>query len=402
MIGIGVAGAGYWGPKHIRIFGELPGSHVAMVADLSEERLAGIRAQHRTIHTTNHFEDLLQSGDVDAVVIATPVSTHGQLARQALLAGKHVLVEKPLAATSREAGDLVTLAATHNRVLAVGHTFLYSPAVLMLRDLVTSGEIGEVYYAHSQRLNLGLFQRDINVLWDLAPHDLSILFYVLGMEPDAVAAHGCAHFDAGIEDVAYMALEFPNNVTASVHVSWLDPNKVRRLTLVGTKKMVVYDDVETPEKIRVYDKGIDLPPGEKQFGGFQFSYRYGGVTIPVVPGDEPLRLQGEHFLSCIQSGSLPRSDGTQGLKVVQALEAAGASLARGGVMVPLPTAKRTGDAGTQQLKPLPNLDAVTVVEEPAVHHDRSSNGVSGHTGNESRTMVAARNGTGGERDHVLQ
>jgi predicted dehydrogenase len=335
---IGVIGAGYWGPKHIRNFNELPGARVAMVADLSEARLASIKAQYPNTRTTQAFEELLQAPDVDGVVIATPVSTHARLACEALRAGKHVLVEKPLAASSRECEELIQLAAERRRVLMVGHTFLYNPAVIMLRDIVAAGDIGQVYYVHAQWLNLGLFQRDINVLWDLAPHDLSILMYVLGAEPTAVAARGRAHVREAIEEVAYMDLAFPRGISASVHVSWLDPNKVRRITLVGSKKMVVYDDVEPLEKLRVYDKGIDLPEPTDNFGEFQLSYRHGAISIPPVPAHEPLRLECEHFLECINTGATPRTDGAQGLRVVQALEKAGESLVQGGIMIPMPAA----------------------------------------------------------------
>jgi predicted dehydrogenase len=350
VIEVGIVGAGYWGPKHIRNFTELPGAHVAMVADLSEARLSAIRNQYPDARTTTDFQELLAVPNVDAVVIATPVSTHADLAAAALCAGKHVLVEKPLAASTQDCQRLIRIAAERDRVLMVGHTFLYNPAVLMLRDMVEAGTLGDVYYAHTQRLNLGLFQRDINVLWDLAPHDLSILMYVLGSAPVAIAARGHAHVRAGIEDNAYMDLAFPNDVNASVHTSWLDPNKVRRITLVGSKKMVVYDDVETLEKIRVYDKGVDVPSRTEQFGEFQLSYRYGDISIPSVPGHEPLRLECEHFLECITTGATPRTDGLQGLKVVQALEIAGVSLANGGTMVPMSTLNGTGNpSATREL-----------------------------------------------------
>lgn len=360
MIEVGVIGAGYWGPKHIRNFNDLPGSHVRLVADLSEDRLAAVRQQYPSTRTTTDVRVLLDDSAIDAVIVATPVSTHARLARFALLAGKHVLVEKPLAASSDDCEDLIRLAAARGRVLAVGHTFLYNPAVLLLRELVTAGEIGQVYYAHAQRLNLGLFQRDINVLWDLAPHDLSILMFVLGADPIAVAARGHAHVRAGIEDVAYLDVMFPGGVSASVHASWLDPNKVRRLTLVGSKKMIVYDDVETLEKIRVYDKGVDVPSPTERFGEFQLSYRYGAISIPPVPGHEPLRLEGEHFLECIKTGFLPRTGGEQGLKVVQALEAASASLAHGGMLTELPNPAAAGGLAPRRPEPQRRVDAVLV------------------------------------------
>ncbi len=335
MIGIGVIGAGYWGPKHIRNFSELPETRVAMVADVSEDRLAAIQAQYSSIRTTTNYEDLISSSDVNAVVVATPVSTHARFAREALLAEKDVLVEKPMASSSAEAEELIGLAEANSCVLMVGHTFLYNPAVRVLRELVQRGELGEIYYVHAQRLNLGLFQPDINVIWDLAPHDVSILMYVLGMDPIAASTHGSAYVRPGIEDVAYLHLAFPNRVRAEIHVSWLDPNKVRRITVVGSQKMAVYDDVETLEKIRIYDKGVETPAHTDTFGEFQLSYRYGDITIPHLPSMEPLRLECQHFLECIRKGTTPMSDGRQGLQVVRVLEAAQASLSDGGTMLTL-------------------------------------------------------------------
>ncbi len=326
MIGIGVIGAGYWGPKHIRNFNELPGARATMVSDLDPNRLSTIQLQYPGIRTTTDFRQLLASPDVDAVVVVTPVSTHARLAGEALQANKHVLVEKPLAATVAEAEHLIQLAKEHNRVLMVGHTFLYNPAVHALRELVQGGSLGDIYYVDAQRLNLGLFQRDINVMWDLAPHDISILLYVLGTQPLAVGASGNAYVQPGIEDVAYMQLEFPHHIRASIHVSWLDPNKVRQITVVGSKKMAVYDDVATLDKIRVYDKGVDVPAPTTSFGEFQLSYRYGEIRIPHVASTEPLRLECQHFLECVQRGSQPLSDGAQGLAVVRVLETAQAAL----------------------------------------------------------------------------
>ena len=334
-IGIGVIGIGYWGPKHVRNFRELPDTRVVMIADVDEQRLAAIRAQYPGVRTTTAYQELLASTEVDAVVVATPVSTHAALAREALLAGKHVLVEKPIAVSSQEVEGLIELAETRGRVLMVGHTFLYNPAVRALRDLVQSGELGTIYYADARRLNLGIFQRDVNVIWDLAPHDVSILTYVLGADPIAVGAHGSAYVQRGIEDVAYLQMAFPDRVRGEIHVSWLDPNKVRRITVVGSKQMAVYDDVETLEKIRIYDKGVEALPHTESFGEFQLSYRYGAITIPHLPSTEPLRLECQHFLDCIRTGATPLSDGRHGLQVVRALETAQVSLRRGSAMLPL-------------------------------------------------------------------
>ncbi len=335
MVGVGVVGAGYWGPKHARNFAELPGSRLAMVADPDESRLAVMRERHGGLRTSTHYHEMLASSEVDAVVVATPASTHVRLVREALLAGKHVLVEKPIALSSAEAEELIEIADATGLVLMVGHTFLYHPAVRALRDLVQRGELGQIYYAHAQRLNLGLFQRDINVLWDLAPHDLSILGYVLGSQPVAVSAHGSAYVRAHIEDVGYLNLIFPGRIRVQIHVSWLDPNKVRRLTIVGSHKMVVYDDVETLEKIRIYDRGVDAPPHTDTFGEFQLSYRYGDITIPALPSTEPLRLECEHFLDCIENGRRPLTDGLHGLQVVRVLELAQASLRDSSAMLPV-------------------------------------------------------------------
>jgi len=334
VIGVGVIGVGYWGPKHARNFAEVRGSRLAMVADLDERRLSAMRDRHPGLHTTTQHREMLDSPGVDAVVIATNASTHVRLAREALLAGKHVLVEKPIAVSGQDAEELIQLAECSGLTLMVGHTFLYHPAVRALHDIVQSGELGEIYYAHAQRLNLGQFQRDINVLWDLAPHDLSILMYVLGMNPIGVAARGSAYVQAHIEDVGYVDLTFPNRIRAQIHVSWLDPNKVRRLTIVGSQKMVVYDDVETLEKLRVYDRGVDAPPHTDTFGEFQLSYRYGDITIPALPSTEPLRVECEHFLECIRTGRKPLTDGWHGLQVVRILELAEASLRDGNASLP--------------------------------------------------------------------
>jgi predicted dehydrogenase len=334
-IGVGVIGAGYWGPKLVRNLMTAAGAGMHWVADLEQRRLDEIRATFPHIKTTLDYHQLLASEQIDAVVLATPVSTHARIGSEALLAGKHLLVEKPLSHSIETAAQLIDLATACDRVLMVGHTFVYHPAVHVLRQLVQSGELGNVYYANAQRLNLGIFQRDINVIWDLAPHDISILMYAFDADPIAVSARGSAHVRRSVEDVAYLDIVFPGGVSAAIHVSWLDPNKVRRLTVVGSKKMAIYDDVEPLEKIRVYDKGVDGPPHTSEFGEFQLSYRYGDITIPHVPGIEPLRLECEHFLECIRSGAPPLTGGRQGLAVVRVLEGAQASLASEGKTVHL-------------------------------------------------------------------
>lgn len=331
---IGIVGFGYWGPKLVRNVAEMPEAELAWVADLDPGRLARVRADYPAVSTTPDYGDLLRA-DIDAIVVATPIRTHYRLAKAALLAGKHVLVEKPLAATTDEAEDLVQLAETRGLTLMVGHTFEYNAAIRTLREIVASGELGDLYYADAARLNLGLFQKDINVLWDLAPHDLSILLYVLQRDPIAVSARGSASVQPGIHDVAYMELRFPDNIMAHVHVSWLDPCKVRRITLVGSKKMVVCNDLSESEKIRIYDKGVERPYETDQFSDFHLAYRYGGVNIPYVPFQEPLRLQCEHFVECVRTGRRPQSDGNVGARVVRILEQADKSLQNGGSREPL-------------------------------------------------------------------
>jgi predicted dehydrogenase len=272
---------------------------------------------------------------VDGVIVATPVSTHFRLAWDALRHGKHVLVEKPLARTRAECQALIDLARSRGLALMVGHTFEYNPAVEALKNMIDNGELGRIYYAYGLRTNLGIFQKDINVLWDLAPHDISIMLYLLGQAPVSVSAVGEAYVQPGIQDVAHMTLNFPNQIQAHIHVSWLDPCKVRRITIVGSKKMVVYDDVEPLEKLKVYDKGVDKPEHTDTYGEFQLSYRYGNITIPTIPAHEPLKMECAHFADCILHDRSPRSDGLSGLRVVKVLESAQISLLNGGTQEPI-------------------------------------------------------------------
>ena len=329
ILNVGVIGYGYWGPKLVRNFQENATTRVALVADRDGGRLAQVRQAYPTVNVTPDYHSLF-TPDIDAVVIATPVSTHYPLAMECLRNGKHVLIEKPLARSAAEGRALVDEAARRGLVLMAGHTFEYNPAVEMLREMVESGEIGKVFYINSSRTNLGIFQKDVNVIWDLAPHDISILLYVLGMDPIDVCATGQAYVQPNIQDVARLTLNFPSRVQAHVHVSWLDPCKVRRTTIVGDKKMVVYDDVEMQEKIKIYDKGVRTPEHTDNYGEFQLSYRYGNITIPRVPLHEPLKVECAHFAECITSGRTPRSSGEVGLKVVRILEAAERSLLNGG------------------------------------------------------------------------
>jgi predicted dehydrogenase len=316
---IGVIGWGYWGPKISRNLSSVAHTTISVVADLDPFRLASLKLEQPWIETTNRPEDVFQS-DVDGVVIATPVHTHYLLACQALLHGKHVLVEKPLTASVPEAEDLVALAKRQGRVLMVGHTFEYSPAVNELRKLVRDGELGHLYCIEAERVNLGLFRNDIDVIWDLAPHDVSILLYLLGQNPVEVQAHARAHLRPQIYDVAHLDLTFADGMSAHVHVSWLHPCKIRRVTLIGDARMAVYDDTNPAEALKIFNKGADVGVDPS------VSYRYGAITIPHIEWMEPLRLECEDFAAAIRTGRLPRASGEVGLEVVKVLEAAEQSL----------------------------------------------------------------------------
>jgi len=310
-----------------------------MCCDLNEERLDHLKKLYPGIVTTSDVGQIMNNPEIDAVGIATPVFTHYELGKQALLNGKHVFIEKPLCHSSEACLDLIHLAEEKGRVLMVGHTFEYTAAVNKIKEIVENGELGEILYISSVRLNLGLFQPDINVIWDLAPHDISIITYILGEHPISVNSQGKGHFREDIEDVANIALNFTNGAIAFIHTSWLDPNKVRRTTIVGSQKMLVYDDTEAQEKIKIYDKGVDTPPYYDTFGEFQFSYRYGDIYSPRIEDYEPLRKECAHFLECIAESKLPRSDGYSGLRVVSVLEAATESLRREGKAVPVKYAR---------------------------------------------------------------
>lgn len=331
---VGAIGYGYWGPNLIRNFVELPGSELCAVADLDRARLAHVQERYPTIRrTTSNYEELFEMG-LDAVVVATPPHTHYRIVRNCLEHGLHVLVEKPLTLDSNEGCELIKIAEAHNRVLMVGHTFEYNPAVRALKEMIDSGELGEIQYIDAVRVSLGLFNAHLNVIWDLAPHDISILLHLMGEIPESIAAQGTACVQEGIEDVAYMTMRFSNNVMAHIRMSWLDPCKTRRITVVGSKKMVIYDDVEPQEKLKVYDKGVKAIRHTDTYGEFHFAYHYGDIVSPYLRFEEPLRLECEHFLNCIRTGERPLTDGYNGLRVVEIVEAAQRSLKNGGGLQP--------------------------------------------------------------------
>lgn len=331
----GVIGYGYWGPHLARNLSRLLVGRVTHIADLLPERRRAAHREHPAAQVIDNLGEVLTS-NIDAVAIATPIRTHYSLVCAALKCGKHVLVEKPLADSVEHAETLAAMARERGLVLMVGHTFMYSPAVEELRRLVQSGELGRIYYVDAVRANLGIVQKDINVVWDLAPHDISILGYVFGTSPLRVSAHGGAYVRNCVSDVAQLTLQYADGMLALVHLSWLSPSKVRRFTIVGDRQMAVYDDVETTEKIRVYNRGIDMPNHTTTFGEFQLSYRYGDIVSPYLHLSEPLATECGHFAEAILSGSAPRSDAYDGLRVVRVLEAAEASLASEGAFVDIP------------------------------------------------------------------
>lgn len=322
---IAVAGCGYWGSKHVRVLQAIDEVEEVVLVDSTESRLLSLARSYKTAPCSTALHPVLPG--VDAVVVATPPSTHVPVALEAIHAGKHVLVEKPLAPTAAGARRLIAAAADAGVVLMVGHTFEYNPAVRKLRELVQGQHLGEVFYIDSARLNLGLYQNDVNVIIDLAPHDISIINHVLGRAPVAVQAWAARHAHRRFEDVAYLRLFYDDffdgrGLSANIHVSWLDPCKVRRLTAVGSKKMAVYDDLAAEERIRVLDKGVCLPPDGDNLTQPPMSYRYGDIVVPFVSPDEPLGVQDRHFIDCINNGTAPLTDGANGLAVVEALEAA--------------------------------------------------------------------------------
>jgi predicted dehydrogenase len=332
---IGAIGSGYWGPNLIRNFLELPDTKMAVVADLDPLRLTAVRTRFPQIETlTTDYREMFDRG-LDAVVVSTPPETHADIVTDCLEHGLHVLVEKPLTTDVESAIALKELADERGLTLMVGHTFEFNPAVRMLKVMLDQSIAGDIRYIDAVRVGLGLFHPRLNVVWDLAPHDISILIHLLGEMPATVSTRGVACVQEGVEDVAYMTLNFPSGILAHVRLSWLDPMKTRRLTVVGSRKMIVYDDVALDEKIRVYDKRVDAMPRTDTFGAFQFAYHHGGIEIPPIDFQEPLRIECQHFVDCIRSGERPLTDGDNGVRVVRVIEAAQESLRQGGVPVPL-------------------------------------------------------------------
>ena len=329
-----VIGVGYWGPNLIRNFLAHDEIEGVIACDRDEVRLAKMAKMFPGVQTALNYEEVVTRPDVDIVVIATPVSSHYQIAKLAIESGKHCFIEKPITASVAEAEELIALAEEKGVTLFVDHTFIYTGAVRKIKEIVSSGRIGDIYYFDSVRVNLGLFQHDVNVIWDLAPHDLSIMDYLLEAKPVAVSAIGSCHVGNGLEDIAYLTLTFENNLIAHFHVNWLAPVKIRKTLIGGTKSMVVFDDTEASEKIKIYDKGIDVTTREGVYSTL-VQYRTGDMVSPKLDQQEALAVGTRHFLDCIRDGSRPMTDGQAGLNVVRILEASEVSIKNEGRLVPL-------------------------------------------------------------------
>ena len=340
MANLGIIGFGYWGPNLVRNFNSIPGCEVAYCADLDEKRLQHAKSLYPKIHATKDYHEILNDKKIDAVIVATQIETHYKIAKDALNAGKHVLIEKPMTNNSADAKDLIKLAEKNKKVLMVDHTFEYSSPVRKIREIIESGELGHVLTIDMIRVNLGLFQEKANVVWDLAPHDVSMLIYYLGHAPLSARAYGQSYIMEGVEDDAHINLAFKDKIMASMHVSWLDPCKIRRTSIVGNKKMLVYDDVAQDEKIKIYDKGVTVQknnvpkmPYYDTYEQWVLNYRSGDVHVPKVDNKEPLNIMANHFIDCIKNNKKPMTDGHSGLRVVKVIEAIQQSLKSDGKRV---------------------------------------------------------------------
>ncbi len=335
MINIGVIGYGYWGPNLVRNLAEISDFSIKGVSDLREDRLTLVKSRYPTINITTNYQDLLDDNSIDAIAIATPVSTHFDLAMQTLHADKHVFVEKPLTTTSKQAIQLIKEAESRKLVLMVDHTFVYTGAVRKIKEIIENNKMGDIYYYDSVRVNLGLFQHDVDVMWDLAVHDLAIMDYVLPYYPIEVSATGMNHIPGSTNNIAYLTLFFENSLIAHVHVNWLAPVKVRQTLIGGSQKMIVYDDLEPSEKVKIYDKGITINKSSDNIHQTRIGYRTGDLWVPQLDMTEALRVEMLHFSRCIEKGDKPITDGKVGLRVVQILEAATQSMANRGQLVKL-------------------------------------------------------------------
>lgn len=351
-LNIGVVGCGYWGPNLIRNFRSLPDCQLKSVCDMDEKRLSHMKSLYSEAEGHMDFDTFLADKSLDAVAVATSVKHHYPMAKASLEAGKHTFIEKPMASSTEQCEELIDIATKKGLTLMVGHTFLYSEPVRKIKEIIATGDIGDIQYISSRRLNLGLFQKDINVAWDLAPHDISIILYIMGEIPHTVNCQGNAHITAGIEDVTNMSLTFSNKRFATIQNSWLDPRKVREMTIVGRKRMIVYDDLETHEKIKIYDSRVERPPHYDTFAEFQYAYHYGDRYIPHVKHSEPLKTETQHFVDCIRQGTTPLTCGMRGKELVEILEASSKSLANQGASVSLNGHARVNGSDLERKSPV--------------------------------------------------
>jgi predicted dehydrogenase len=333
MIGIAVVGAGAWGKNHIRVFSEIPGVHLKYLCDKDSSKLSSLQKSYPQSKTVEDLSPILADPEVKGVVITSSASSHFPLAKAALLEGKDVLVEKPMALKVKDAEEMTRISEEKDRILMVGHLLIYHPVFDRLKEMVDSGELGKVHYIYTQRVNLGVIRQDENALWSFAPHDLSVVQKLLGEMPVVVSANGQSYVQKEIEDVVFLSLHFADGKMVNIHLSWLDPHKVRKITIVGSKKMVVFDDMEASEKLKVYDKGV-RSPSYGSYGEY-LSLRFGDITIPNIKMTEPLRVEAEHFIQCIQTRGKPKTDARDGLEVVKILVAAQESLKKKGVPINL-------------------------------------------------------------------
>ena len=348
QIRVGVVGCGYWGPNLVRNFKALPDCSLNVMCDVNEQRLLHLKSLYPEVNGETDYNHMLNGAGLDAIIIATAVKSHYSMAKASLLSGKHTFIEKPMASSSVECQELIEIARRNGLVLMTGHTFLYSPAVRKIKEIIKCGDIGEIRYICARRLNLGLFQKDINVTWDLAPHDVSIILHIMEERPMVVNCQGSAHITPGVEDVTTMWLGFSGERSAIIHSSWLDPRKIREMTIVGSKRMIVYDDVSPLEKLRIFDARVERPPHYDTFAEFHYAYHYGDVYIPYIKQEEPLKNECQHFLDCIQHGTQPLTSGDNGLELVRILEASSESLKKGGAPVGL-SLQTNGHNGTPVL-----------------------------------------------------
>lgn len=388
IINVGVVGCGYWGPNLIRNFRALDECRMKVMCDTSEARLAHLHSLYPEVEQETRFETMVKRPDLDAIAVATSVRLHHPMARAALLAGKHVLIEKPMAYSLAECDELIAIAKERGLILMVGHTFLYSAAVRKIKEIVDHHDIGDLRYISARRLNLGLFQKDINVTWDLAPHDISIILYIMQELPYSVNCRGGAHVTHGIEDVTSMTMHFSKQRSAIIHSSWHDPRKIREMTIVGGKRMIVYDDISTQEKIKIFDVRVERPPHYDTFAEFHYAYHYGDTYSPYLKQDEPLRTECQHFLDCIENRTTPITSGDAGREVVRILEASSASLREHGAPIDLrPTPNSSSTANPFPF--LPVAAKTPAAELPRTNRPVAVNGTARTNGRHMKNDHAA-------------